>query len=122
MIYAKAAALMLPVACVATIAACASYPAPNERMATSEAALRSAQEVGAQTQPQAQLHAKLAQEEITAAKTAMSNGDNKRADYVLIRAKADAELALGEAREAQAVADATKAKEQVRALQQSLNQ
>jgi hypothetical protein len=52
----------------------------------------------------------------------MSNGDNKRADYVLIRAKADAELALGEAREAQAVADATKAKEQVRALQQSLNQ
>jgi hypothetical protein len=79
--YARAAALMLPAACAVTIAACASYPAPHERMATSEAALRSAQEVGAQTQPQAQLHAKLAQEEITSAKTAMSNGDSKRADY-----------------------------------------
>ncbi len=119
---ARAAALMLPAACVATSAACASHPAPNERMASSEATLRSAQEVGAQSQPEAQLHVKLAQEEITAAKNALSNGDNKRADYLLIRAKADAELALGEAREAQAVADANKAKEQVRAIQQSLNQ
>ncbi len=102
-------------------AACASYPAPTERLATSEAALRAAQEVGAPSQPQAALHVKLAQEEIAGAKTAMANGDNKRADYLLIRAKADAELALGEAREASAIAEANQAKEQVRALQQTQN-
>jgi Domain of unknown function (DUF4398) len=88
---------------------CASFPAPTQRMADAESATRSAREVGADNQPAAKLHVKLADEQIASAKVLISNGDNERADYVLVRAKADAELALAIAREQTAGIDATKA-------------
>ena len=47
----------------------------------------------------------------------MASGDNERADYVLIRAKADAELALAQAKEAQARAEAQRTLEQVKSMQ-----
>jgi hypothetical protein len=96
-------------AVLATLAGCASYPAPVQRMADAEAAARSANEIGAGSSPQARLHMKLALEEIAQAKQFAADGDNKRADYVLIRAKADAELALAEARDERAAADAAQA-------------
>src|SRR5512140_3588236 len=84
---------------IATAVGCgASYPAPTQRMSDAMSAARSAEEVGAMSNPQAQLHLRLAQEQISQAKTLMANGENKRADYVLIRAKGDAELALSLAR------------------------
>jgi hypothetical protein len=86
-------------------------------MADAEAAARSAQDTGAATNPQGQLHLKLAQEEIAQAKQLAQNGDNKRADFVLIRAKSDAELALGEVRAQQAEDDAQKARQQIVDLQ-----
>jgi len=75
-------------------------------MADAEAAARSANELGASSSPQARLHMKLANEEIAQARQLAADGDNKRADYVLIRAKADAELALAEARDEKVQADA----------------
>ena len=101
----------------AILAACGSYAVPNDRMASAEAALRAAQELNAQSSPQAALHLKLAQEEIADAKRLMASGDNERADYVLIRAKADAELALAQAKEAQARAEAHRTLEQVKSMQ-----
>ncbi len=98
--------------CAALTAACAaggcasSYPPPTQRMAETLAAMRGATEVGANSTPQGQLHLRLAEEELRNAKILVDNGDNQRADFVLLRAKADAELALAEAREAKAVADA----------------
>jgi membrane protein involved in colicin uptake len=106
---------------IALIAGCASYPAPQERMASSEGALRAAQEVGAQSNADAALHVRLAQEEINSAKSAMSDGDNKRAEYMLVRAKADAELAMAEAREAEARTQAQQAADQARLLQESMS-
>src|SRR5882757_3806873 len=82
--------------------ACGGYPIPTERMVASESALRGAQEVGAQNVPQAALHLRLAEEQIQKAKALINDGDNERADYVLLRAKADAELALALAKEANA--------------------
>ena len=102
---------------VGMVAACGSYAVPNDRMASAEAALRAAQELNAQSSPQAALHLKLAQEEIADAKRLMASGDNERADYVLIRAKADAELALAQAKEAQARAEAHRTLEQVKSMQ-----
>jgi hypothetical protein len=101
------------------LAACSSYPTPVQRMADAESTARSAQESGAATDPQGQLHLKLAQEEIARAKQLVQDGDNQRADFVLIRAKSDAELALGEARAQKAQADAQAALQQVAALQAS---
>jgi hypothetical protein len=90
-------------------------------MADSEAAARSAQDEGAASNPQGQLHLRLAQEELAQAKALMASGDNKRADFTLIRAKNDAELALAEAREQQAAAAAQNAARQVAELQNNVS-
>ncbi len=81
------------------LAACGSVPPPHEREASTTAAIRSAHEVGAEQVPQAALHLKLAQEQLDKGKILMNDGDNGRADYVFLRAQADAELALAFARE-----------------------
>jgi hypothetical protein len=77
----------------------ASFPAPTQKLADAESAHRSARELGADKKTEAQLNLKLAEEGIEAAKAQMKAGDNKRADYILLRAKADAELSLALARE-----------------------
>jgi hypothetical protein len=79
--------------CVAC-AACggAGAAAPNQRLGEAKATAKSAEE-GASNNPQAMLHLKLAQEQIERAESLMAAGDYQRADYVLIRAKEDAELA-----------------------------
>jgi hypothetical protein len=46
----------------------------------------------------------------------MQDGDNRRAELILMRAQADAELALAQAREAQAKTEAQTAVDQVKAL------
>jgi Domain of unknown function (DUF4398) len=93
-----------------TLAACGpAYAPPVQRMADAQAAYRSAQEAGADNDPQAQLHLKLAEEQFAKAKTAMAEEENRRAEFLLIRAKADAELALAMAQERAIRADAQKA-------------
>jgi uncharacterized protein YqfA (UPF0365 family) len=94
---------------IAFLAGCgASFPAPTQRLADAESASRSARELGADKKTAAQLNLKLADEEIAAAKTEMANGENKRADYILLRAKADAELSLALAREVDAKSETAK--------------
>jgi len=94
------------------LAACASYPLPTQRMADAESAHRSSIELGASSQPAAELHVKLAEEEMAQANLRIKSGDNKEAASLLIRSKADSELAVALAREQMAVADAQKAREQ----------
>ncbi len=78
--------------------ACASTPPPTERMASAESAVRAARELGADQVPRAQLHLQLAQEDIGRARKLMKDGENQRADYLLQRASADAELGVALAR------------------------
>ena len=101
--------VILSVTALALGAACGSYPPPIQRMADAESATRGAQEVGANASPQAQLHLRMAQEETSQAKKLVDDGNNKRADFVLLRAKADAELAIALTRETVAEAEAQKA-------------
>lgn len=83
-----------------TVVACgATVPVPTQRMADAESAERSARELGANGQPQAQLHLKLATDQIAQARASIADGDNERAALQLVRAKADAELAVALARE-----------------------
>jgi hypothetical protein len=90
-----------------------SLPPPSDRLASAEAASRSARELGADREPKAALHLKLAQEQIDQAKRLMADSDNRRADLVLQRASADAELAVMLAKENAANIEAQKAKEKV---------
>jgi hypothetical protein len=103
------------------LAGCASYPMPAQHMADAEAATRSANDLGANGTPQGQLHLRLANEEITQAKALIANGDNERADYVLTRAKADAELAVAEAKDIAAEAEAQKAAQKIADLRSGGN-
>lgn len=93
-----------------TAAGCASAPPPTARLVTSEAAIRSARELGAEQDPQAALHLKLADEQLQAAKGLIRDNENQRAALVLDRATSDAELAVMLTREKNAKAEADKAK------------
>ena len=92
-----------------------SFPVPTQKLADAESASRSARELGADKKTAAQLNLKLADEEIEAAKAQMKAGDNRRADFILLRAKADAELALALAREHDAKVETVKTVETVNA-------
>lgn len=89
----------------AIAAGCASIPPPTDRLASSEAAIRSAKELGADSDPQAALHVRLADEQVGTARQLMRDGENRRADLVLQRSKADAELAIMLTRERSAKTD-----------------
>jgi outer membrane murein-binding lipoprotein Lpp len=104
------------VVCAVLVAGCGSYPAPTDRVSSAEAAIRGAQEVGSSSVPAAALSVKLAQEEVQKAKQLMQDGDNKRAELILMRAQADAELALAQSREQQAKTEASTALDQVKAM------
>ena len=108
--------VLLFVGSAALVLGCGSYPRPSDAASKAEATIRGAQEVGASNVPAAALSVKLAQEEVQKAKQLMEDGDNKRAELILMRAQADAELALAQAREQQAKTDADKALDQVKAM------
>jgi hypothetical protein len=109
-------ALLLAVGCGA-----GQPPPPTQQVADVQSANRSANELGAQQNPKAQLHLKLAEEQLQQAQAAMKNDDNSRAESLLMRAKADAELAIALARQDDAKVSADKAVDQSNA-QRSINQ
>lgn len=96
------------------VACGSSIPPPNDRLASAEAASRSARELGADREPKAALHLRLASEQMDQAKKLMQDGENKRADLVLQRANSDAELAVMLAKENNAKVEAEKAQEKIR--------
>lgn len=61
---------------------------------SSSAAIRSAEELGATAVPQAALHLQLAKEGLQAATALHEKGEKERASSWLLRAEADAELAI----------------------------
>lgn len=84
------------------LAACGGAAKPTSKLVDAQAALRAADEVGADKVPQGDLHMKLAREQLERADHLMKDGDNERAAGVLERAKADAELAMALSRRAEA--------------------
>jgi parvulin-like peptidyl-prolyl isomerase len=89
----------------------ASFPPPTQRLADAQSAERSARELGAERVPAAKLSLKLSQQQIAQAKKAITEEENKVADGLLIRAKADAELAMAQTREKGARVDKQEAVE-----------
>jgi outer membrane protein TolC len=84
----------------AALAGCASHPPPTEHLAASIAEVRGAQTAGAEQLPLAELHVKLAEDQIAQARKMIERGENERADAMTIRAYNDAALALALTREA----------------------
>ena len=94
---------------------CTSVQIPADRLERSEASIRGAEEVGASGVPLARLHLQLAKDQTVTAKKMAANGQ-ERALLVLARAEADAELAIGLAREATVHNDALRATEDLKAV------
>jgi hypothetical protein len=108
----------LTTALALTLAGCGGAPRPEARLASSEGAIRGAEEAGASQVPEAKLHVKLAEEQRQQALELIKRGENHRAAMVLARAEADAELAIALARATSAQTDATKSEEAVETLKQ----
>jgi hypothetical protein len=101
---------------IAAATGCATN-SPTLRTESSTSAIRAAEEIGASDSPRAAFHLEAAQEELARAKVLAENGDNDQAGSLLLRAEADAELAILLSREQNEKADATLAVERVRKLQ-----
>ncbi len=107
---------LLAFALVGLVAACGpGLKAPTERLASSEAAIRSAKALDAQGDERTALLVQLAEEEVAIARNRMQEGENRRADLALQRAESDAELATMLIREKIATAAARKAREHLEA-------
>ncbi len=86
-----------------------NYAVPSQQLTDAQSAERSATELGAASEPSAQLHLQMAHEQIVAANAAIRDGDNESATRLLSRARADAELAIALTREATAKNETQKA-------------
>ena len=83
---------------------------------SSTAAIRTAEEVGASAVPKASLHLQLAKEEMEAATALHDDGKKEEASSMLLRAEADAELAIALSNASAEKTEAEAAIERVRKL------
>lgn len=97
--------------------ACATAKVPVAQLASSGAAIRSAEEMGANEVPQAAHHLQLAKRQTEQANKLMSDGKDRRAAFLLERATVDAELALSLAREEPTRREAERLMQRVQLLQ-----
>jgi hypothetical protein len=101
---------------VGILAGCAGSAKPDDLIASSEASVKTAQEIGAQGYPRAALSLQLAVDELQHARDFIKSGDEEKAKLQLLRAKVDGDLALALTQSARAVADAEAARERLRAI------
>ena len=113
----KIGIMMFAVAVIATViaAGCTSAPLRTE---ASTSGIRAAEEAGAAKVPQASLHLQLAKEELELAKGLAAKGEKEKADSMLLRAEADAELAIALSHGDAEKSEAQAAMERVRILRQ----
>lgn len=99
------------------IAGCGGAPPPTRTQADAQAAVRSAEAVGAAETPQAAYHLALADEQMRTAQQLIRVGRMDAAERVLERAKADAELAVSLAQEDDARQQAEQVRQHIETLE-----
>lgn len=102
---------------VAVMAGCGSSPTVVNKEA-STSAIRAAEEVGASGVPTASLYLQLAKEGLDNARGLAANGEKEEAESMLLRAEADAELAVALSRGDTDKKEAAQAIGRVRQLRQ----
>jgi hypothetical protein len=108
---------------VASCAACGGYTVPPQHVTGAQTAIAAARGGGADADPQAADHLKLAEDQYSNARGLMNKGDEKKADLMLLRSQADAQLAQSLAQKSTASAETQQTVQQIRMLmQQSLPQ
>jgi hypothetical protein len=112
---------LVSIAAIAAIG-CGGAAIPHDQLASSQAAIRAAEEVGAKNYPTAELHLKFAKDQVEKARGLIADDENEEAKLVLQRAQADAELAIAITKESAVRAQAEQALSQVRELRQQISQ
>lgn len=113
------AKMLSSVALCALAGACASHNGPPAASADAKAAISAAEAVGAQSEPQAALHLKLARDQTQKADELARDGKDEEARAMIERAKVDAELALVLTRDASVRAQANDDAQRLRELEQN---
>jgi hypothetical protein len=103
--------------CTLLVVACGGSSLPPAKVADTQSSISAATAVGADQNPQAALHLKMARDQLKQAQGLLEDGKDDEARLVLMRADADAEVALMITREAQASANVQKARADVEGLQ-----
>lgn len=103
--------------CTLLVVACGGSSLPPAKVADTQSSISAATAVGADQNPQAALHLKMARDQLGQAQGLISDGKDEEARLVLQRADADAEVALMITREAQASENVKKANADVQKLQ-----
>lgn len=101
----------------ALIAGCGGSALPPAKVTDAQASITAAAAVGAESNPQAALHLKMARDQLRQAQGLLADGKDREARLVLERAQADADVAMMLTREAQAAANVRKAQAEIEALQ-----
>lgn len=112
--------IVLGATSIASAGCLSGGPVPADKLARSQAAVRAAGEIGAERSAEASRYMQSAKMELAEGRKLVIEGEQERATALLLRAEADAELAMNVTREASAVSDAAKVKEEVRAMRVSL--
>jgi hypothetical protein len=98
------------------LGACSSSHQLPANYAPTQAAISAADAVGAQNEPRAALHLKMARDQVVQAQSLANRGKDREASIMLDRARTDAEMALMVSREVQARSQAQEAKREVEGL------
>lgn len=106
----------------ASLLACGGAAVPQEALTAAQADVKGAEVDGANEDPKAQLHLKLAVEQIEKAKKLIEDGDNEEATRMVARAQVDADLALALAEQAKSLKHAKEADEQLGKLKKKLKE
>ena len=118
----KLALQMVWIGIAAGSAACGGAAVPQEALSAAQASAKGAEVGGANQDPKAQLHLKLANEQIEKAKKLIADDENEEAARLIDRAQADADLALALAQQGKALREAKEADEQLGKLKKKLKQ
>lgn len=104
--------------------ACASSKAvvPADKLTRAQAAVRGAEVVGAEQDPNAATHLRFAREQLDLGKRMIEEGSNQRAELILERAEADAQASMNLARASNAKLEATQTIERVQKAKMSIPQ
>ncbi len=97
-------------------AGCGGAAMPLDKLTDAKSTVRAAQEAGADGNPQAALHLKMANDELASAQSAINDKDSERAQLLLNQAQSDADLSLAQARGATDVRAAQDAQAKITAL------
>ncbi|MCK6591765.1 MAG: DUF4398 domain-containing protein [Polyangiaceae bacterium] len=101
---------------------CGGAAIPHEQLASSQASIRAAEEIGANSYPTAELHLRFAKDQVEKARALIADDENEEAKLVLQRAQADADLAIAITKESSVRTEAERALAQVRELRQQISQ